>query len=721
MTPAAGISLISQQSGNILLNQLPSKLKPLFTISLPLSLSKVPAMNQRMPIVQKKLTPKIWNDVISAWIPVGCQLLGVSETQCNITCDRLGLVAVEYDLTLFACGDGVRDPDEQCDDWNERNGDGCDSRCLIEDGWQCQKGSYPAEKYGHDICQRLPCYAPYNCSGMGVCTPLNTCACATGFFGNNCNVSLLVIAQTQLNANATQLPKQLQLSYQGGNTFTLTIPGVTNTSNETVMAAMAVYESGSFPSRPADPVDVPPNSTVTVAPSETVFLSPITDIRIYSKLRLQASALVVLARKFEINRRSTGARINFTLDDPNSNVTLKVMKLNAGGSEWQSVAGTTFSLVSVSSVSFGFPVAENAYYAVFALLPPVYQKQRESTPPPATSTSPSVPELPPDHTAAIVGGVLGGVALIAALAFGVRRWRKTRQQAIVAMYYNAVSKTKGHRPAVPLTPLPQTHLERPEPKVPETGHLERPLSPELPNALQSSAASPSVVRPSIWNAANRYKVSPSQTPPPSQPLQAPQPPPPVVSGGARPSRAANMSHDKSLLAAAIRSKMLRQSPSIRNSRLASALQLGDQVTNSSFNTTANTAISEDGSHFWERQVAAVPTMDLDEIEVQLPAPQVSEIAAQISLDSNDVTSQNTEEGRIASSTNIEVESLSEDATIWRAREQREADDIDVYSTASATSVGLSVFETVTETHSHMTAAEEDPLSVASDQSDDEES
>ena len=182
-----------------------------------------------------------------------------------------------------------------------------------------------------------------------------------------------------------------------------------------------------------------------------------------------------------------------------------------------------------------------------------------------------------------------------------------------------------------------------------------------------------------------------------------------------------MSHDKSLLAAAIRSKMLRQSPSIRNSRLASALQVVDQVNISSFNTTANTAISEDGSHFWERQVAAVPTMDLDEIEVQLSTPQVSEIAAQLSLDLNDVTSQNTEEGRIASSTNIEVESLSEDATIWRAREQREADDIDVYSTSSATSVGLSVFETVTETHSHMTAAEDDPLSVASDQSDDEES
>lgn len=66
-------------------------------------------------------------------------------------------------------------------------------------------------------------------------------------------------------------------------------------------------------------------------------------------------------------------------------------------------------------------------------------------------------------------------------------------------------------------------------------------------------------------------------------------------------------------------------------------------------------------------------------------------------------------------------SVSEDAAIWRAREHAAADDVDVYSTASAASVGLSVFETVTETHSNMTVADQDALTVASDQSDGDDS
>ena len=41
------------------------------------------------------------------------------------------------DLARAACGDGVLDASEQCDDLNTANGDGCDSACLIEDGYDC--------------------------------------------------------------------------------------------------------------------------------------------------------------------------------------------------------------------------------------------------------------------------------------------------------------------------------------------------------------------------------------------------------------------------------------------------------------------------------------------------------------------------------------------------------------------------------------------------------
>ena len=36
-----------------------------------------------------------------------------------------------------ACGNGVLDYTEACDDGNKRNGDGCSSTCVVEPGWRC--------------------------------------------------------------------------------------------------------------------------------------------------------------------------------------------------------------------------------------------------------------------------------------------------------------------------------------------------------------------------------------------------------------------------------------------------------------------------------------------------------------------------------------------------------------------------------------------------------
>lgn len=36
------------------------------------------------------------------------------------------------------CGDGTRQPTEQCDDGNVTDGDGCDSSCNTEEGWRCE-------------------------------------------------------------------------------------------------------------------------------------------------------------------------------------------------------------------------------------------------------------------------------------------------------------------------------------------------------------------------------------------------------------------------------------------------------------------------------------------------------------------------------------------------------------------------------------------------------
>jgi hypothetical protein len=67
---------------------------------------------------------------------------------------------------------------------------------------------------------------------------------------------------------------------------------------------------------------------------------------------------------------------------------------------------------------------------------------------------------------------------------------------------------------------------------------------------------------------------------------------------------------------------------------------------------------------------------------------------------------------------VEVESISEDSTIWRAHEQRDDGCVDVQSTASSSSAALSVFSALTESQataveSEMSRAEQEDVSVAS--------
>jgi len=35
------------------------------------------------------------------------------------------------------CGNGNQDPGEECDTYNTHGGDGCDTNCQIENGWEC--------------------------------------------------------------------------------------------------------------------------------------------------------------------------------------------------------------------------------------------------------------------------------------------------------------------------------------------------------------------------------------------------------------------------------------------------------------------------------------------------------------------------------------------------------------------------------------------------------
>ena len=53
----------------------------------------------------------------------------------------------EMSIWTPSCGNGVRDPDEECDDQNRFNGDGWDKDCKVEKGFTCEGGT--ASKFDH--------------------------------------------------------------------------------------------------------------------------------------------------------------------------------------------------------------------------------------------------------------------------------------------------------------------------------------------------------------------------------------------------------------------------------------------------------------------------------------------------------------------------------------------------------------------------------------------
>lgn len=66
-------------------------------------------------------------------------------------CDE---ISAEYEkkavngICREVCGDGVNLGTVECDDGNQRNGDGCSAQCEIESGYQCTRGA----KGKADVC-----------------------------------------------------------------------------------------------------------------------------------------------------------------------------------------------------------------------------------------------------------------------------------------------------------------------------------------------------------------------------------------------------------------------------------------------------------------------------------------------------------------------------------------------------------------------------------------
>ena len=93
-----------------------------------------------------------------------------ADPTCDGSCD-----APPPDTAPPACGDGVLQPGEACDDGNTKSGDGCTATCGAEDGWVCPTPGAPCFKLDVTKC------------GDGILQPGETCDDGNATAGDGCS------------------------------------------------------------------------------------------------------------------------------------------------------------------------------------------------------------------------------------------------------------------------------------------------------------------------------------------------------------------------------------------------------------------------------------------------------------------------------------------------------------------------------------------------------
>jgi cysteine-rich repeat protein len=525
ITPAVSFSIINKEVNLALFESRGSLPVSTFVLTLPLYVGKVPYMSQKLSVLIQKLVPKYWDIASASWLETGCKILRLNETECSVSCSNLGIFAVEYNAELFVCGDGVRSLTESCDDWNNVNGDGCNSLCQVEDGWICRKGNYPAEKLGFDICERVPCYAPFNCRSQGVCLSDDACFCDTGYFGITCNETLPVFIQIGLNHTWNQLPSILNavdantketlftlIIMRGGNNLTLNVNG------SSVAAKIVVYKSETF----TKPIVRLSNSSIygqksiPVVEFKSVFLSNIFEIRLAT-----AGSIIVNAtgRMFvALNVSLPQPFLNFSLSNTNvrslkngANVSIQinVCKYILSQKLWQPVQEPIHTAISERQIVYEFIADSPNYYALIA----TSRIDAIRADAPVTPAELQLVEPEQFNIAAIAAGIAGGLCLIAAIYIMWYLRRRNRQRLVLAAYYQAtVAAARKHKLKV------DANAKNPQ---------------SFPNPPGSGLAGP----------RKNYQKTILQQPKEVVALDQSPPPPPQ-----------EFSADKSLVAAAIRSK-----------------------------------------------------------------------------------------------------------------------------------------------------------------------
>ena len=114
-----------------------------FLLQIPIDASSM-TLNARMLLAQQAVCVH-WNK--TEYSKVGCNVTEVTLSSATCSCNHLTMFAISQDISIPACGDGILQEGEECDDNNIYYSDGCSGRCTVEATWSCEGAPSKCKNY----------------------------------------------------------------------------------------------------------------------------------------------------------------------------------------------------------------------------------------------------------------------------------------------------------------------------------------------------------------------------------------------------------------------------------------------------------------------------------------------------------------------------------------------------------------------------------------------
>ena len=312
-----------------------------------------------------------------------CKTIAVGPDHVQSCCKTASQFAVKLTPDATICSDGFADiaDGESCDDGNLIDGDGCDKKCAIEQFYKC-------EQLIPNVCTIVPtnvsanCIPPRTCNGHGFYKGGSACVCEPAYFRSDCSLKLAPILSPSLlqNGASIMLAPGLNLTVTSANIANPVTIAAFNDSDVAERAPLGEI-SGSFETLRSTQMQFEFNPSI-----ELKFATISLKLDVSGFIRWVGSPMLV-----------------------NSNYSLYCRK--PGACLWTQMRSkiTSQGVMQVTISSSDIPVLQRC--AIFEYFP-----------------VPPIPG-PVDNTSLLVAYIGSGVAVLAIIAFFVRRKYKQVQTA----------------------------------------------------------------------------------------------------------------------------------------------------------------------------------------------------------------------------------------------------------------------------------------------------